>query len=169
MWNLHAGQGATVKTGHGTTNWFKTGKGVCQGCILSLCLFTLCVEYITHHGKCWIGWITSWNQDCQEKYHQLQICRWYHSNSRKRKVTKEPLDEDEGGQWQIDLKLNIQKTKIMVSGPMTSWQRDWEKVETVADFIFLSSKNHCGLWLQPWKWKTLAPWKKIYDKPRQCI
>ena len=147
MWNLHAGQGATVKTGHGTTNWFKTGKGVCQGCILSLCLFTLCVEYITHHGKCWVGWITSWNQDCQEKYHQLQICRWYHSNSRKRKVTKEPLDEDEGGQWQIDLKLNIQKTKIWSHYFMAN--RRGKSVSSHR-FYFLGLQNHCRRWLQPW-------------------
>ena len=53
--NLNAGQEATVKTGHGTTNQFKIGKGVRQGCILSLCSFTLCVEYITHHLTCWVG------------------------------------------------------------------------------------------------------------------
>ena len=130
MWKLHAGQEATVRPGHGTTNWFKIGKGVRQGCVLSLCLFILCEKYITHHGKCWVGWITSWNQDCQEKYQQLQICRWYHSNGRKRRVTKEPLDEGEGGQWQIDLKLNIQKTKIMASGPITLWQIDGKTMET---------------------------------------
>ena len=146
MWNLHAGQEATVKTGHGTTNWFKTGKGVCQGCILSLCLFTLCEEYITHHGKCWVGWITSWNQDCQEKYQQLQICRWYHSNGRKRKVTKEPLDEGEGGQWQIDLKLNIQKTKIYSHHFMANrWGFNpfvcWRPLELFPSHGFFSSVN----------------------------
>ena len=140
MWNLHAGQEATVRTGHGTTNRFKIGKGVCQGCILSFCSFTLYVEYITHHVKCWVGWITSWNQDCQEKYQQPQICRWYHSNGRKRRVTEESLDEGEGRQWQIDLKLNIQKTKIMASDPITSWQIEGGKVKEVTDFIFMDSK-----------------------------
>ena len=108
---------------------------------------TLCVEYITHHGKCWVGWITSWNQDCQEKYQQLQICRWYHSNSRKRKVTKEPLDEDEGGQWQIDLKLNIQKTKIYSHHFMAN---RWGKSVSSNRFYFLGLQNHCRRWLQPW-------------------
>ena len=122
---------------------FQIGKGVCQGCILSLCLFTLCVEYITHHGKCWVGWITSWNQDCQEKYQQLQICRWYHSNGRKRKVTKEPLDEGEGGQWQIDLKLHIQKTKIYSHHFMAN---RWGNSERL---YFGGLQNHCRWWPQP--------------------
>ena len=61
--NLYAGQDATVRIGHGTTDWFQIGKGVCQGCILSPCLFNLYAEY-----KRWAGGSTSWNQDCQEKY-----------------------------------------------------------------------------------------------------
>ena len=64
--NLYAGQEATVRTGHGTTDWFQIGKGVCQGCILSPCFFNLFAEYI-HHVKHWAGRSTSWNQDCQEK------------------------------------------------------------------------------------------------------
>ena len=66
------------------------------------------------------------------------------------------------------LQLNIQKTKIMASGPITSWQIDGETMETVADFIFLGSKitadGDCSHEI-----KTLAPWKKSYDKPRQCV
>ena len=65
--NLYAGQEATIRTGNGTTDWFQIGKGVCQGCILSPCLFNLYAEYI-HHEKRWAGRSTSWNQDCQEKY-----------------------------------------------------------------------------------------------------
>ena len=63
--NLYAGQEATVRTGHGTTDRFQIGKGGCQGYILSPCLFNLCR---VHHVKCWAGWSTSWNQDCWEKY-----------------------------------------------------------------------------------------------------
>ena len=63
--NLYAGQEATVRTGHGTTDWFQIGKGVRQGCILSPCLFNLCRVHIE---KCWTGRSTSWNQDCREKY-----------------------------------------------------------------------------------------------------
>ena len=83
--------------------------------------------------------ITSWNQDCQEKYRQPQICRWYHSNGRKWRGTKEPLDEGERGEWKASLKLNIQKTKIMVSS-ITSWQTEGGKVEKVTNFLFLGSK-----------------------------
>ena len=63
------------------------------------------------------------------------------------------------------LKLNIQKTKIMASDPITSWQIDVETMETVTDFF--GRQNHCRWWLQPWNSKTLAPWKKSYDQPRQ--
>ena len=68
--NLYAGQEATVRTGHGTTDWFQIGKGVCQGCILSP--YVLCR---VHHEKRWTGRNTSWNQDCWEKYQSPQICR----------------------------------------------------------------------------------------------
>ena len=63
----------------------------------------------------------------------------------------------------VGLKLNIQKTKIMASGPITSWQIDGETVETVADF---GLQNHCRWWLQPWNYKALTPWKESYDQPR---
>ena len=68
----------------------------------------------------------------------------------------------------VGLKLNIQKTKIMVSSPITSWQIDGETVETVADY-FGGLQNHCIWWLQPWNWKTLTPWMKSYDQPRDHI
>ena len=67
------------------------------------------------------------------------------------------------------LKLNIQKMKIMASGPITSWEIDGEIVETVSDFIFLGLQNHCRWWLQPWNQKTLTPWKESYDQPREHI
>ena len=66
--NLYAGQEATVRTGHGTTDWFQIGKGLCQGCILSPCLLNLYAEYIMQNEKHWAGWSTSWNQDFREKY-----------------------------------------------------------------------------------------------------
>ena len=67
------------------------------------------------------------------------------------------------------LKLNIQNTKIMASSLITSWQMDRETMETVTDFIFLGSKNHCGWWLQSGNYKTLPPWKESYDKPKRHI
>ena len=65
----------------------------------------------------------------------------------------------------VGLKLSIQKTKIMASGPITSWQIDGETVETVR-LYFGGLQNHCRWWLQPWNEKTLAPWKNSYDQPR---
>ena len=116
--NLYAGQEATVRTGHGTTDWFQIGKGVCQGCILSPCLFNLYAEYIMRNAG--LEESTSWNQDCREKYQQTQICRWHHPNGRKWRGTKQPLNESERGEREkAGLKLNIQKSKIMASDPMT--------------------------------------------------
>ena len=86
------------------------------------------------------GWITSWNQDCQEKYQQPHIGRWFHSNGRNRRGTTEPLDGGDRGSEKAGLKINIQKTKIRASTPITSWQIDGGKVETVTDFIFMGSR-----------------------------
>ena len=69
----------------------------------------------------------------------------------------------------VGLKLNIQKNKIMTSGPIISWQIDGETMETVTDFIFGVLQNHGRWWLQPWNEKMLAPWKKSYDQPKQHI
>ena len=102
------------------------------------------LPYLTYvHAKCWTRWSISCNQDCMEKYQKPQICRWYHPYGR----SEEPFDEGERGEWKADLKLNIQKIKIMASSPITSWQIDGETMETVTDFIF---QNHCRWWLQPW-------------------
>ena len=91
--------------------------------------------------KCQAGWSTSWNEDCWEKYQYPQIHRWHHPYGRKWRGNKKPLDESERGRVEkVGLKLNIQKTKIMASGPITSWETDEETVETVADFILGGSK-----------------------------
>ena len=87
------------------------------------------------HVKCQTGWLTSWNQYCQEKYQQPQIYRWYHPNGKKWRGTKEPLDEVEREEWKKNgLKLSIQKIKIKASGPITSWQVDggkWKQWQTL--------------------------------------
>ena len=85
--------------------------------------------------------ITSWNQDCQEKYQQPQICRLHHPNVRKKEELKNFLMKVKEESEKAGLKLNIQKTKIMVSGPITSWQIDGETMETVTDY-FLGLQNH---------------------------
>ena len=90
--------------------------------------------------KCWAGWSTSWNQECWETYQWPQICRRHHPYGKKWRRTKEPLDDSERESKIVGLKLHIQKTKIMASGPITSWQIDGETMETVRDFILGGSK-----------------------------
>ena len=90
--------------------------------------------------KCQAGLITSWNQDFWEKYQQPQICRWFYSSGRKWRELKSLLMKVKEKSEKDGLKLSIQKTKIIASGPITSWQIDGEKLEVVTDFIFLGSK-----------------------------
>ena len=136
--NLYAGQEATARTGHGTKDWFQIGKGVHQGCILSPCLFNLYAEYIMK------------NAGLDEGQAGIKIARRNINNLRYADDTT-PMAESEEElknllmkvkkeNEKVGLKLNIQKTKIMASGPITSWQIEGEKVETVRDFIFLGSK-----------------------------
>ena len=125
--NLYAGQEATFRTGHGTTDWFQIGKGVRQGCILSPCLFNLYAEYIMR------------NSGLEETQAGIKIA------GRNIKELKSLLMKVKEESEKVGLKFNIQKTKIMASGcitslPITSWQIDGETVETVTDFIFLGSK-----------------------------
>ena len=137
--NLYAGQEATVRTGHGTTDWFQRGKGVCQGCILSPCLFNLYAEYIMRHAGL---------EDAQAG---IKIARRNMNNLRcgddttimaeSEEELKSLLMRVKEESEKVGLKLNIQKTKIMASGPITSWQIDGETVETVADFIFGAPKS----------------------------
>ena len=131
--NLYAGQEAMVRTGHGTTDWFQIGKGVCQGCILSLCLFNLYAEYIMR------------NAGLEEPQAVIKIAGRnintlrYADDSTLMAESEEKLksllmkvkEESE----KAGLKLNIQKTKIMASGPITSWQIDGETMETMTDFF----------------------------------
>ena len=106
--NLYAVKETTVRTGSGTTDWFQIGKGICQGCILSNCLFNLHAEYILRNAGLDEA---SWNQDCQEKYQSPQICRWHHSYGRKLKRTKEPLDESERREWNVGLNSTFRKLR----------------------------------------------------------
>ena len=120
---------ATVRTGHGTTDWFQIGKGVCQGYILSPCLFNLHEEYIMR------------NAGREEAQAGIKIARRNINNlSYAYDTTLTEENEEIRTSEKVGLKLNIQQTKIMASGPITSWQIDGETVETVADFIFLGSK-----------------------------
>ena len=129
--NLYAGQEATVRTGHGTK-----GKGVCQDCILSPCLFNLYAEYMMQ------------NAGLEEAQARMKISGRNMNNFRyvddttlmaENKELKSLLMKVKEESERIGLKLNIQKTKIMASSPITSWQTDGETMENVTDFIFLDS------------------------------
>ena len=136
--NLYAGQEATVRTGHGTKDWFQIRKGVQQGCILSPCLFNLYADCILR------------NSGLDEAQAGMKIAGRNINNLRyaddtilmaeSEEVLKSLLMKVKEESEKVGLKLNIQKTKIMASDPITSWQIDGETLETVADFIFLVSK-----------------------------
>ena len=142
--NLYAGQEATVRTGHGTTDWFQIGKGVHQGCILSLCLFNLYAEYIMR------------NTGLEETQAGIKIARRNISSLRYADDTTLMAESEElksllmkvkEESEKVGLKLNIQKMKSMASGPITSWEIDGETVETVT-LYFLVFQNHCKLLCQ---------------------
>ena len=134
--NLYVGQEATIRTGHGTTDWFQIGKGIRQDCILSPCLFNFYAEYIMR------------NAGLDEAQAEIKIAGRNINNLRYANGTtliaeteelKSLLLKVKEKSEKFGLKLNIQKTKIMASSPITSWQIDGE---TVADFI-LGLQNHC--------------------------
>ena len=136
--NLYAGQEATVRTGHGTTDWFQTGKRICQGCILSLCLFNLYVEYIMRNAgldEAQVGTRIAEGNINNLRYAD-DTTFMAESEELKSLLMKVKKEREKAG-----LKLNIQKMKIMASGPITSWQIGGETVEPVADFIFGAPKS----------------------------
>jgi len=136
--NLHAGQEATVRTGHGTTDCFQIGKGVHQGCILSPCLFNFYAEYITRNAA--LEEAQAGNKFAGRNINNLRCADDTTLMAESEEELKSLLMKVREESEKVGLKLNTQKTKIMVSGPITSWQIDGETVETVSDFIFLGYK-----------------------------
>ena len=141
--NLYAGQEAIVRTGQGTTDWFQIRKGVHQGFILSPCLFNLYAEYIMR------------NAELEEAQAGIKIAGRTINNlsyaddttllAESEEELKSLLMKVKEESEKVGLKLNIQKTKTMASGPSTSWKVYGETVETVADFIFWGVQNDCRL------------------------
>ena len=132
------GQEATVRTGHGTTDWFQIRKGVHQGCIMSLCLLNLQAEYIMRNAgldKAQAGIKIAGRNISNLRYADDTTLM---AESKKLKSLLMKVKEESE---KVGLKLNIQKMKIMASSPITSWQIDGE---TVRDFIFEGLQNHCG-------------------------
>ena len=136
--NLYAGQEAIVRTGHGTTDWFQIGKGVRQGCILSPCLFNLYAEYIMRNAgleEAQAGIKTAGRNINNFRYSDDTTLMAKSEEELKSLLIKVKHDSEKVG-----LKLNIQKTKILASGPTISWEVNGETLETVSDFIFGGSK-----------------------------
>ena len=139
--NIYASQEATVRTGHGTTDWFQIGKGICQGCILLPCLFNFYAEYIMR------------NAGLEETQTGIKIARRNINNVRyadditlmaeSEEELKSLLMKVKEESEKVGLKFYTQKINIMASGPITSWEIDGETVETVSDFIFVGLQNHC--------------------------
>ena len=137
----YTGQEAEVRTGHGTTDWFQIGKGVHQRCILSLCLFNLYAEYIMRNAgleDAQAG-IKIAGRNTNNLRYADDTTLMAESEEELKSLLMKVKEESE----KVGLKLNIQKTKIMASGPITSWEIDGETVETVSDFTFLGLQNHC--------------------------
>ena len=139
--NLYTGQEATVRTGHGTTDWFQIGKGVRQGCIFSPCLFNLYAEYIMRNGE-----LEEAQAGIKIAGRNINNLRYAHDTTlmAESEELKSLLMKVKEERDKVGLKLNIQETKIMASGPITSWQIDGETVETVSDFIFLLQNTADG-------------------------
>ena len=141
LWrNLYAGQEATVRTGHGTTDWFQIGKGVC----LSPCLFNVYAEYIMRNAG--LEEAQAGIKIAGRNINKLRYADDTTLMAESEEELKSLLMKEESEK--VGLKLNVQKAKIMASSPITSWEIDGETVETVKDFIFLGSKiianGDCG-------------------------
>ena len=136
--NLYVGQESTVRTGHGTTDWFQIGKEIYQGCILSSCLFNLYAEYIMKNTE--LEEAQAGIKIARRKINSLRYADDTTLMAESEDESKNLLIKLKGESEKVGLKLNIQKTKIMASGSITSWHIDGETMETVTDFIFLGSK-----------------------------
>ena len=128
---LYADQEATVRTGHGTTDWFQIGKAVTQGCVLSPCLFNLYAEYIIRNARLFEA--QAGIKIAGRNINNLRYADDTTLMAESEEELKSLLMKEESEK--VGLKLNVQKTKIMASGPITSWEIDGETVETVRDFI----------------------------------
>ena len=159
--NLYADHKITVRTEHGTIDWFQIRKEVLQGCILSPCSFNLYEEYIMQNAqldKAQAGIKISGKNIKNLRYTDTTLMAESEELKSLLMKVKEKSED-------VGLKLNIQKTKIKASDPITSWQIDGETIEGVTDFIFLGSQitadGDCS--------HEISPWKKSYDQPRQPI
>ena len=137
--NLYAGQEATVRTGHATTDWFQIRKGVRQGCILSPCLFNFYAEYIMRNAG--LDEAQAGIKIAGRNINNLRYVDDTTPMAESKEKLKSLLKKVKQKHEKVGLKFNIQKTKIMASGPITSWQIDGKTVGTVTDFISGATKS----------------------------
>ena len=138
----------TVRTEHGTTNWFQIRKGVCQGCILSPYLFNLYAEYIMRNAG--LEEAQAGIKIAGRNVNNLRYANGTTLMAEREEELKSLLMKVKEESQKVGLKLlNIQKTKIMASGPITSWQIDGESGNS-GRLYFWGLQNHCRWWLQPW-------------------
>ena len=165
--NLYADQEATVRTLYEITDWFKIEKGVQQGCLLSPCLFNLYAEHITRNAG--LNELQAGIKTGRRNINNLS----YVDDTTLMAESKEELKSflmrvKEENEW-ASLRLNIKKTKIMVSSPITTWQIRRGKGGSSDRFPLLRLQNNCGWCLQPWNQKTSASWQESNDKPRESV
>ena len=145
--NLYAGQEETVRPGHGTTDWFQIGKGVCQGYVLSPCLFNLYAEYIMRNAE--LDEAQAGIKTAGRNINNFRYADDTTLMAESEEELKTLLMKVKEESKTVGLKLNIHKTKIMASSPITSWQIHGETVKTVGDFILGGSKITADDDLQP--------------------
>ena len=157
---------ATIRTGHGTTDWLQIGKGVSPGCILLPCLFNLYAEYIMRNAgleEAQTGIKIAGRNINNLRYADDTTLMVESKEELKSLLMKVMIEENE----KVGLKLKVQKTKIMASGPVTSWEIDGETMETVSDFILGGSKITAeGDFSHEIKRRLLTSWKESSDQPR---
>ena len=139
--NLYAGQEATVRTGHGTTDWFQIGKGVHQGCILSPCLFNLYAKYIMWNTRLYVTQVGI--KIARRNINNLKYTDDATLMAESEEELKGLLMKVKEEREKPDLKLNIKKMKIMASSPITSWQIDGGNNGNHDRLYFLWFQNHC--------------------------
>ena len=161
--NLYAGQEATIRTGHGTTDWFQLGKGVRQGCILSPCLLNLYAEYIMRNAgleETQAGIKIAWRNINNLRYAD-DTTLMAESEEQLKSLLMKVKEESEN----VGLKLNIQRMKIMASGPITSWEingKQWKQCQT----LFFWAPKSLQMVIAAMKLKDAYFLEESYDQPR---
>ena len=162
LWNQYAGQEETVRTRHGTMDWFQIRKGVyCQDYILSPCLFNLYTEYII-----WNAWLDEAQAGIKVVGRSINNLRFADDTTliaESEEELKEPLDEGERGEWKSWFKTQHSKNEDHCLQSHNFMANIWQNNGNSDRLYFLGLQNHCRWHLQPWNQKTLVPWKKSYD------